>query len=171
VIQHRRNVYELLRILPPSASAGGEAGDHASFALGSPRATGAVRARRTYTQFTRLGIGDLFELRVAICSSAEIRIGRLAAASYLRRRHTHPKEAGMRSSRITRERRRGVARGTAAPMPGGPAFLSHDRVIPRATVRPHVYCPVASHLRAISHRSESWRCDAASQMPSRRNRS
>ena len=36
--------------VPPSASAGGEAVDHASFALGSPRATGAVRARRTYTQ-------------------------------------------------------------------------------------------------------------------------
>jgi hypothetical protein len=47
VIQRKRNVYELLCMLPPGASAGGEAVDHANFALGSSRATGAVRARRT----------------------------------------------------------------------------------------------------------------------------
>ena len=48
VIERERNVYELLCVLPPNASAGDEAVDHASFALGSPRATGAVRVRRTY---------------------------------------------------------------------------------------------------------------------------
>jgi len=34
-IQCKRNGYELPCVLPPSASAGGEAADHASFALGS----------------------------------------------------------------------------------------------------------------------------------------
>ncbi len=57
-IQRKLDVDELLCVLPPSASAGGGAVDHASFALGSPRAIDAVRARRTYTQFTALGIGD-----------------------------------------------------------------------------------------------------------------
>jgi hypothetical protein len=49
-LQRKRNVYELVRVLRSSTSAGGEAVDHVDFALGSPRATGAVRARRTHTQ-------------------------------------------------------------------------------------------------------------------------
>jgi hypothetical protein len=53
VIQRKRNVYEPVRVLRTSASAGGKAVDNASFTLGSPHATGAVRSRRTYTQFTR----------------------------------------------------------------------------------------------------------------------
>ena len=42
--------YELLRVLPPGASAAGEAVDRAMIALGLPRATGAVRAHKTCTQ-------------------------------------------------------------------------------------------------------------------------
>ena len=57
-IQRKRNVHELVRVLRSSASAGGEAVDQVGFALGSPHATRAVRARRTCTQFTREGMNQ-----------------------------------------------------------------------------------------------------------------
>ena len=49
-MRRKRNVCQLLCLFPPSAGACGEAVHHASFALGSLRATGVVRPRRTYTR-------------------------------------------------------------------------------------------------------------------------
>jgi len=53
VIQRKRDVYELLRVLLPDTSAGSEAAHHANFALGSPRVLARfVRVgptRRAYT--------------------------------------------------------------------------------------------------------------------------
>jgi hypothetical protein len=69
VIQRKRNVCLLLCVLPPGASAGGEAVDHANFALGSSRATGAVRARRTAAALRRAARGQMVA-HVAGCGHA-----------------------------------------------------------------------------------------------------